>query len=200
MAAPVKDPNPARSACDHRKVRRRLVVGVNEAAGSIAVYAVSVVTPNSIKMRRLADGKLSINMEDALDELTNFLTSGRAKCSVTEMVDDKGEPCLVINLMSRIPHNKRPVPEAPRQRSVVAGGALCCCRAPRVWGSGTKKGEGGVQAGAGREEVDCEARKIGNINYEEIGVALRHGMEAALPGAPLDLMRQEIGRCYPSLS
>lgn len=57
-----------------------------------------------------------------------------------------------------------------------------------------------MQAGAGREEVDCVTRKIGNIKYEEIGVALRHGMEAALPRAPLDLMRQEIGRCCPPLS
>lgn len=99
MAAPGKDPNPTR-------------LGVNEAAGSIAIDAVSVDAPNSIKMRRLADGELSINMEDALDELPDFLTSGRAKCSVTEMVDDKGEACLVIKVKSRTPHNKRPVPEA----------------------------------------------------------------------------------------
>lgn len=94
MAAPGKDPNPTR-------------LSVNEAAGSIAIDAVSVDAPNSIKMRRLADSSVP-----ALDELPDFLTSGRAKCSVTEMVDDKGEPCLVIKVKSRIPHNKRPVPEA----------------------------------------------------------------------------------------
>lgn len=89
-----------------------VVLGVNEAAGTVALYVVAPNTPNSIKMRQLADGKVSVNLEDALDELPGLVTSSRVKCSVVETVDDKGEPCLVINLGSRLSQSKRPAPEA----------------------------------------------------------------------------------------
>lgn len=89
-----------------------VVLAVNEAAETVAIYIVPVNSQDSIQARRLSSGGLSISLDDALDELPGLRPTSRVKCSVTETVDDQGEPCLVVNLGAQLTHAKRPVQEA----------------------------------------------------------------------------------------
>lgn len=89
-----------------------VILAVNEATGTVAVYVVPVDEPDSLQVRRLSENKLSFSLDDVLDELPDLRPTGRVKCSVMEIVDDKGEACLVINLGAQLTHARRHVQEA----------------------------------------------------------------------------------------
>lgn len=92
----------------------QIALGISEAEGVVVVYAIAANTPGAIQGRRLKSGQLSFSIDELLDEVPTLRPETRVKCSVTEAVDDKGEPCLVIGLGAQLPHIKRPNQESAK--------------------------------------------------------------------------------------
>lgn len=89
-----------------------LVTAVDDTTGKVAIYVVPVESADSIRPRSLSTGGLSFSLDHVLNELPGLRPTFRVKCSVNEMTDSEGEPCLVINLAAQLAHFKRPAQEA----------------------------------------------------------------------------------------
>lgn len=92
----------------------QMVLGISEAQGVVVVYPVATNTPGAVAVRRKASGQLSFSIDELFDEVPALRPETRVKCSVTEAVDEKGEPCLAIGLGAQLPHIKRPSQESAK--------------------------------------------------------------------------------------
>lgn len=81
--------------------------GVNEAAGTIAIYTVSPDASDSKMVRRKKNGEMTIYLADVFDQFPPLRPVSKRTCSVSLATDNQGGRCLVINVNASLQRLKR---------------------------------------------------------------------------------------------